>query len=194
MAPRLVQPCRLNFRWLSAADGDVEMNAHPATHPICGWRLPNLMDASLLVYDADGTVLGEIDRRAEWKAPPGRDVPIDSATLDNPQLRRVLDKLLSPEPLEERQKFLIRFTEVLEQALEEIDPEQSAHHSELSYVLGQPIAIVRAKLELQFQGAPSLRHSWAAFKQRVLASCGYCQLLFHGKNSIIVEITSDFPR
>jgi hypothetical protein len=36
LPPRLVQPARINFRWLSAIEGEQEMNSHPATTPICG--------------------------------------------------------------------------------------------------------------------------------------------------------------
>jgi hypothetical protein len=37
LPPRVMQPARINFRWLSAEDDEEEMNDHPATTPICGW-------------------------------------------------------------------------------------------------------------------------------------------------------------
>jgi hypothetical protein len=166
LRPRVVQPCRLSFRWLSAKDGDVEMNSHPATSPICGWLLPNLMDYSLLIYSSGGAVLGEIDRNAQWQAAPGSDVVTDLDGIDNPHLRKVLKKLLT-QPTAVQKAFFTCFTEILEQALEEIDPEHAAHHEDITFLLGHPIAIVRAKLGLQLKGEPSVNQSWNAFKQDI---------------------------
>ena len=63
LPPRLIAPARADAHWLSAAHNDdvpavkddfVEMNDHPATSPVCGWIMPNHLDASLAFYDADG--------------------------------------------------------------------------------------------------------------------------------------------
>ena len=56
LSPAFVQPTRLNFPWLSAANGDQEMNDHPASSPICGWLLPNNLDGSVMVYDQAGSI------------------------------------------------------------------------------------------------------------------------------------------
>src|SRR5262249_13568561 len=44
LPPRIVQPARINFRWLAADNAftleendDPEMNSHPVSSPICGW-------------------------------------------------------------------------------------------------------------------------------------------------------------
>jgi hypothetical protein len=71
LPPRLVQPARINFRWLSAIEGEQEMNSHPATTPICGWILPNNLDNSLAIYDNQGKALGSINQLAKWEAAPG---------------------------------------------------------------------------------------------------------------------------
>lgn len=70
LPPRFVQPCRINFRWLSAKD-HLETNDHPATSPICGWIVPNNLNDSLMIYDSDGQALGSINTNAEWDYAPG---------------------------------------------------------------------------------------------------------------------------
>ena len=97
--PRLTQPARLNFRWLSArltrGDGrtPLEMSTHPATSPICGWLMPNFLDSSLSVHDSDGDSLGVINVRGQWDIAPGEfSRPVDQ--IGNPHLRSVVLELL----------------------------------------------------------------------------------------------------
>ncbi|HCX22434.1 MAG TPA: hypothetical protein DHN29_10995, partial [Cytophagales bacterium] len=73
LRPRLAQPTRLNFRWLSAipltsAEDQYEdhinaneTNDHPLTSPICGWLLPNYIDNTIGVYAKDGSAVGYVD-------------------------------------------------------------------------------------------------------------------------------------
>ena len=53
--PSLLQPARLSFDLVSAVDDAVKFGpAAPTADPICGWVMPNHLDASLLAYDARG--------------------------------------------------------------------------------------------------------------------------------------------
>lgn len=63
LPPRMLMPCRLWFRWLSAnhnsgSDDFVEMNTHPSTSPVCGWVMPNHLDRTLMFYNSDGAPIG----------------------------------------------------------------------------------------------------------------------------------------
>ena len=60
LAPRITQPSRLLFRWLSASNDEVEMNAHPATSPICGWVIFNNLERGLAFYNSQGVALGSL--------------------------------------------------------------------------------------------------------------------------------------
>lgn len=160
LPPRLVQPARLNFRWLSAV-GEQEMNDHPATSPICGWILPNYLDRSLMIYDAAGKALGSIGLGREWLAAPGTLAPLDAAAIANPYLRRVVAYLLA----EHGPGFLDQFMTALDSALATIDPESGAQHADLAFLVGRPIAIARALLNLELQGLPAVHQAWNAFRQ-----------------------------
>jgi hypothetical protein len=63
LEPRLAQPARLKIDWPPSVPTD----AQPS--PICGWILPNLLDAGLMIYDAQGHALGALQavRRKSWE-------------------------------------------------------------------------------------------------------------------------------
>ena len=162
LPPRLAQPARLNFRWLSAAAGIVEMNDHPATSPICGWLLPNNLDGSLMVYDSDGRPLGIIDYRASWETTPGGpDITPDQ--IADVHLGRVVRALTAQ--TSDAADFLSAFLASVDSALDNIDPENFAQHADLALLMGRPVAVARATLGLELKGRPSVHQAWNAFRQ-----------------------------
>ena len=160
LRPRLAQPARLNFRWLSAGQGDQEMNDHPATTPICGWVMPNHLDNSLMIYDNRGEALGLINQLARWQPAPGQDIRLAVGDIGNPYLKQMVNYLL-----ERGEAFLPNFMAALDNALEHIDPEGSAQHQGLALLIGRPIALVRANVNLEIQGLPAIHHGWHVFRQ-----------------------------
>jgi len=114
LPPRLTQPARLNFRWLSATKGAQEMNDSPTTSPICGWILPNNLDNSLTVYDNLGNALVVIDRQARLQSIPGKDLTSEEIAkiIDdtNPYLKQMVIYLRDQgEQEEQREAFFTDF-------------------------------------------------------------------------------------
>lgn len=170
LAPRLVQPSRLNFRWLSASQGEQESNSHPATSPICGWLLPNNLDNSLMVYDGLGNALGSVDREAKWEPAPGSNVQVQLRDIANPYLRKVVDRLSvelsdTDEVKTRKRDFINNLITVIDSSMEDIEPENFAQHQDLALLMGSPIAVTRASLNLELQGLPSINHGWNEFRQ-----------------------------
>lgn len=179
LPPRLVQPSRLNFRWLSADRGEQESNSHPATTPICGWLLPNNLDNSLMVYDASGNALGSVNQKAGWNPAPGTELPIQVNEIDNLYLRRIVEYFITAQAkdsaktaqtgnsakTEKEQGFIDGFISVINTALENIEPENFAQHQDLALLMGNPIAVVRASLNLELQGLPAVHCGWNEFRQ-----------------------------
>ena len=170
LPPRIVQPARLNFRWLAGDDDfaleesdDPEMNSHPVSTPICGWLLPNNLDNSLMVYDAQGGALGSLNRGGRWEPAPGSQRSVVRWPPPNPHLHRVVTYL------QEQEKpgtgFLDAFLTVIENALENIDPEYAGGHEALALLMGRPIAVARASLNLEVQGYPAIDQDWNVFQQ-----------------------------
>jgi hypothetical protein len=66
LPPRFAHPARLLFRWISAdSAAPDEMNAHPATTPVCGWLLPNRLVLGFFLYDQDGAAIGSLHLNGE---------------------------------------------------------------------------------------------------------------------------------
>jgi len=160
LPPRLVQPARLQFRWLAAQDGRMETNAHPDSSPICGWALANSLDSSLFFYDAEGGALGYLQRDASrfvrWRSAPGlQPAVVQLDQIGNPHLRQLIGFFLSGSP-----DYFDRFLTDLENAQMLIEPEQTAD----ALLLGRPLALVRASLSLELQGPPASHQGWNEFR------------------------------
>ena len=170
LSPAFVQPTRLNVRWLAADNGEQEMNSHPASSPVCGWLLPNNLNRSLMVYDQQGDLLGLINVLAQWESAPGNEQVLRIQDIPNPYLRTVVHRLTIAEGEEEtaqrdKRAFLEDMITVLDRALETIDPENFAQHQDLALLMGRPIAVVRASIDLQLKGRPALNQSWNSFRK-----------------------------
>jgi hypothetical protein len=155
LPPRLVQPARLNFRWLAAAGVRGETNAHPDTTPVCGWVVANHADRSLFVYAGDGEALGYLDARGtrvRWRSAPGRSPPIAHVDrLADPALRRFVRFLLAGDAA-----YFDQFLTDLEAAQDRIEPERASE----GLLVGRPLALVRASLQLALQGPPAIHQGW----------------------------------
>jgi hypothetical protein len=164
LPPRFVPPTRLSFRWLAALSGqnggdEVEMNSAPVTSPMCGWFIPNNFENSLMVYDSEGQALGSINRLAEWSPAPDVQNRIAPAEIPDPHLRQLVRRLVidvgTPAGEEAiRQDFLAGLLCTIDNALEAIEPANFAQHQALALLIGRPVAIVRAQVDLQLMGQP----------------------------------------
>lgn len=162
LPPRFVQPCRINFRWLSGHDQDNrEMSDRPSTSPICGWILPNNLNGSLMIYSSDGQALGSININAEWDYAPG-EAQVEIEQIENPHLRKVVQTIVKLGV-----DFVEHFNECLNNALNNIDPENFAQHQSLALLMGRPIAVVRASINFELQGLPAINQDWNVFRREM---------------------------
>lgn len=157
LPPRLSQPARLNFRWLDASQYEAELNSPLMESPICGWLVQNLLDESIMIYDHQGQGLGLVGIEGKWKPVPGQDWVIDIDFIANERLRNVVKHLT--------QACFPDFFRQLVLAMESIDPENHRQHPELALLIGKPIAVVRAQVNLQLKGKPAINQNWPAFLQ-----------------------------
>jgi len=167
LPPRLAQPARFNFRWLSAQQEQQETNDHPATTPICGWVLPNNLDNSLMVYDHQGVPVGLFDRNSTWKAIPGSSLQTPIEDIGNSYLRKLV-KFLQDQGAD----FLSKFLTTLNSSLETIDPEGFAEHQSMALLMGRPIALVRASVNLELQQPPAVNQRATAMHTDVYDNNG----------------------
>jgi hypothetical protein len=167
LSPRLVQPCRINFRWLDANDTNNQVTDAETT-PICGWILPNNLNGSLMIYDNKGVALGSINVNADWDHAPGnKPLEMDDKNpshpkIPNPHLCKVVAKIIDL-----GQDFLKNFLACLNNALENIDPENFAQHESIALLMGRPIAVVRASVNLELQGLAAINQDWNVFRKEM---------------------------
>ncbi|MDX3451884.1 hypothetical protein PV396_07985 [Streptomyces sp. ME02-8801-2C] len=167
MPPRLAQPARLSFEWLDAEDDIRQTNGLPDTSPICGWLIPDHLDAGLAVYAADGSALGKLHalpdaaqpKFAQWRElPGGTSGPIEA--IANSRLRAVAQRLHDTGPA-----VLGTFLEDLDTTLQYIEPEDYAQHRGRAVLMGRPLAVVRARVSLELMGRPANHQDWNVFRQ-----------------------------
>jgi hypothetical protein len=172
LPPRILTPTRLWFRWLSAVHNDevpgvsadfVEMNAHPATSPVCGWVVPNHLDNSLFFYDAPGNAIGSFGvehgdlvyrtRPGNTGANPGNELELDigprdvPSTIVNPPVATFM-WYIDGQPA----AFLTDLMAAILKSDQFIDPASFAQDANLAVLIGRPLAITRAVLGMETAG------------------------------------------
>jgi hypothetical protein len=156
--PRIVQPARLEFRFVDADDHATDSDLHPETHPVCGWVYINYLDQALAICDGSGRLLGEIvliddgggEHATRWECLKKGKVPTtDVAALGvSATLVDFVKGLLDPTP-HPRQKLQDLF-DLVDAALANIRPTDESHRFRLT---GRPLALVNARVGLELFGA-----------------------------------------
>lgn len=166
LPPRLVQPARLDFQWLLADEQD------PNATPICGWILPDILNRRLAVYDAQGKALGTIamqKNQIQWESAPCSNRTVDELDAHLSQLIQHILSRSKPEQTiifgdNDPPNYLENLIIAIESALSCIDPKNSAQDQSLALLIGRPLAIVRASLNIELQGEPAVNQSWHSFR------------------------------
>ena len=175
LPPRLLQPSRMVAQWVSASSPDglgpfTEWNPHPAASPICGWLIPNHLDRSVMLYDADGTPLGslgEAGSQVRWFAVPGQpyDASADNRTqmLDNlasqganPALQAFAGAFAYPADGTNAFGNFDTFLGVVDDAQQFIVTKSMQQDQSLAVLVGQPLVLARMSVALQLQGLPDV--------------------------------------
>ncbi|WP_019927401.1 hypothetical protein [Nocardia sp. BMG111209] len=162
LGPRLLQPARLRFDFLSArTDDDVELSA--GANPVCAWLIHNRLDRSLAVYAPDGTALGDLrrvlspdgDEIVAWTALPHSTTPeFDDLATDYPHAHKFLTVIEDKGP-----DVFDSVRELIDRSLASIDPD-GPEDSSLGFLLGRPLALVRARLDLELCGPVRTDVTW----------------------------------
>lgn len=163
--PRLVQSSRLEFKLISASNDPQPTARYADANPVCGWLLPNHLDRSLDVYDNQGNLLGELllvvnpqGQSLSWQANPGSPTPLEPAQIANSHLKGFVQQLLA---FNDGGASFRALLQTIDETLWTVDPLGGRDDQELSVLIGRPIALVRAKLQLMLEGNPLQDQSWS---------------------------------
>lgn len=171
MPARISQPARLMFRWLSATgDAIEEMNAHPATTPVCGWILPNHLDGSLFIYNQQGKAMGTLMLNGSktsilWQSAPGDDKTINKSIdevfeFENPQLGDLAIALRYGSP-----GFFQDFARTIDSMSNFVNPQNYAQSSDMAVLIGRPVAITQVMLRLEMEAGTNVNQSWMSVEK-----------------------------
>ncbi|GAB4280627.1 MAG: hypothetical protein Kow0080_33730 [Candidatus Promineifilaceae bacterium] len=157
LPPRLAQAARWNFRFLQANPAQpgrepAESHAHPSSTPVHGWIVTNLLDRSLDFFAADGKRLGSIRTRdgiTHWEPQENR--------YPAKHMRQVINWITDPN---KGDGFLDAFIENIEEAMDNIHPDDREGQSAFSVLMGRPMAVVHLGVDLELKGLPAVNNSW----------------------------------
>ncbi|WP_038462884.1 hypothetical protein [Candidatus Odyssella acanthamoebae] len=163
-----IQTSRLNFRWVDSTNDEEEVGLAANANPICGWLLPNHIDNSVMVYDGQGHLLGEVlveggTQNVNWTSVPDSPNPlIDPSKIPNIRLRGLIQGIVGTN----KANAFKNFFQVIDETLWFVNPLGGRDDQKLSVLIGRPLALVRAKLQFVWDGESTYNQSWeTTFKQ-----------------------------
>jgi hypothetical protein len=171
-APRVVQPSRINLRWLDSANDSEEVFLSPGADPMCGWLIPNHLDHSIAVYNAAGVPLGELlvlmqtggSEAVVWlPAPDSPGAISDPADIENPHLRVAISAFTATTggiPVAERVDAFRAWFNSIDETLWTVDPPGGQSDAALAVLIGRPLAMVRLQVGMELFGRPAYNQSW----------------------------------
>jgi hypothetical protein len=174
LPPRITQPARIDFRWLAADRNPaicsdpqaiyVPSNTHHLSSPICGWLVPDYFNSALMVFDPKGDALGYLDEDAHWNLPPSYSYACNiDANIENEHLHRVVKWLSGNTSL------LQQFLSSMQTAQDNSSPTHTHVYSTKSLLMGKPIAVARALINIELMGLPAINQNNELFE----VDCNY---------------------
>lgn len=192
LAPRLTQPARLHFDWVSATDDKTPSTADPATSPLIAWMVPNHLDRELWVYDGQGLPLGVLRVGEKIKCGTGVTsrqtvfVPAPGGgEVRNPHLGDLIHALTET-PLAETEAFT-DLLYILDESLGATASPSNILDTSLAVLTGRPIAVARAAIDITLLGKPTVRPNPESFDPSDWNSDGF------EKVPMPVRLGSDVP-
>ncbi|MEV8328177.1 hypothetical protein [Kitasatospora sp. NPDC056731] len=164
LRPRLLQGARLRFDAVSATDDSQVLDLHAGVNPVCGWLLPNHLDAALAAFDPDGGALGQCrtvytdggQQQVVWDPAPGSSHPtLDSLAPGLPHLASFLTGLRDAGP-----SALAATLKAVDETLYTVNPLGGWDDTTMTVLAGRPLALLRTRLALELDGPPVMDPSW----------------------------------
>ncbi|MGK5631694.1 hypothetical protein [Streptomyces sp. URMC 123] len=160
LPPRLLQEARTLLR----TESGTESRTAPAS-PVSGWLLVNHLDRTLLVYGPEGDPLGELrvirtpqgERHTAWTplpTSPYQDARAQDFADAHPHLAGMVKGLLGPTGP------FTALMATLDARLSDTTDSATGDLTNPARLIGRPVAIYRARLDLELKGAPLTNPGW----------------------------------
>lgn len=155
LKPRISQGGCVSAEWMSAGE--------ESASPVCGYVIPDRWNHGLIVYDAEGVRLGNLQlvwRKGKsfcrWQPVPSADgqETVDVECFQDEDLKGFAKALLRT-----GEGVFGKFLQSVEDRQDRTLPEDVSHSAEESLLCGRPMALVRAGVCLSLKGLPEYRKS-----------------------------------
>lgn len=158
LPPRLAQPARLLFEWVSGNDGRLVTSTAPSTSPVTGWVVFNHLDNSLMLFAPSGRPLGALgvfggQTTVAWQSPPGNPAQPMETDLAGPELAHF--RKFATFIHGRSRAFFTALTTSIENAHTYILADAGGGEPPYAVLMGRPLALVRAELRLEMTGEPA---------------------------------------
>jgi len=146
LPPRIIQPSRITMNWIGSATEKPLIVANN-DNPIIGWIMTDFLDKSLEVFDASGDNIGELITVKRGDKAEIRWIETNQP-IDNQQLNDFKNSILNYEnPASALSALMQSIDDSLILNSSETNPNDT-----LSMLFGQPLVLVRAKVNLEVKG------------------------------------------
>ncbi|MFZ5890555.1 MAG: hypothetical protein ACOY0T_05750 [Myxococcota bacterium] len=157
LPPRFTAPAKLSFRFRDASTPN--QDANEARSPVCGFLLPDHIDEALEFFDANGEAIGQIridtDVGPLWELAPGLPTAVGAspkAAISHPELGAFAQYLLEQSVRDQaasKPLALVELLRVIDSTRWTVDPFAHVGEEHLSLLIGHPVAVIAASLELE---------------------------------------------
>lgn len=161
-SPALIQSARLDINFLANDGSGQGINVSANPNAVCGWLLPNHLDGGISVYDAGGVLLGELwplpppDNWRPAPGPPGNNPPPrQPGDIQNTALRAVVSSIAA-----QSADTFDALLSIIDETLWMVDPLGGRKDQFLSVLIGRPLAVVQAQVQLNLLGSPIFNQTW----------------------------------
>ncbi|NIG56678.1 hypothetical protein [Chitinophaga sp. Cy-1792] len=174
LSPRVAQPVNVRLDLLQQNNDNIRTNSSDLTSPICGWVMPNHLDNSLMIFDANGLNQGSIIKvqrqitdgneandfqyTIRWDAVPGSNTALGAPpALENQHLQDFVMGLL---------KTGFDGADAYDDLISVIDvtlwpmSNFKSQAGNQSILIGRPLAVVRGEVQMELAGTPMYNQSW----------------------------------
>lgn len=117
-----------------------------------------------MFFDAAGKALGYF-KAGQWREAIDSDKAKQIAAIENPHLKRVAQYIEQSIEKEKERDFIDDFIGTIDDALANIHPEKTTECRGAALLIGRPVAVVRASLNLELCGSPAVNQDWNVFRR-----------------------------
>ncbi len=159
LKPRISQGGRVLAEWLCA---DVT-----SPSPVCGFIIPDWLNHGVMVYNADGYRLGNVQlvwrnekSYCRWQPAPSaeKETKMEDEVFTNAHLHSFVQALLRT-----GEGVFADFLQYIDERQSKTVPESMSHSKEEPLFCGRPVALVRAGLSMSLKGMAEYKKELAQF-------------------------------